>query len=231
MRIRIVESLLNLLESVFQIRVSRYLSRNINQSSRIEYIFDVGANRGTISKAYLRLFPGARIIAIEPLPIFKIESEQIEWMQVALSEKEGKGEFFICRHMPSSSLILPNSKSNWNQLKAKILGLKTDELYQEIQIEISTIDKINRERNIESVLLLKIDTEGSEFYILKGALKSLRSGVIKNVQIESQSNDFRESHRGQILNIMESCSFVHKKSMRHLFGNFKEEFFTLTKDA
>jgi FkbM family methyltransferase len=229
MRAQIVEKIINLLEFFFQLQVSRYLSRSINPSTSGDYIFDVGANRGSISKIYLRLFPGTRIIAIEPLPIFSLESELIELIEVALSDKEGIGEFFICGHTPSSSLILPNPKSNWYQFKSKILGLRSEELYRKIQIEITTLDKVISARSIKSVLLLKIDTEGSEFNILRGGSESLRSGVIRNIQLESQSNAFRENHQKEIFEFLEECGFVHKKSMKHFFGNFKEEFFSLAR--
>jgi len=228
MRIKLIASIVNILEYLFNLRVSLYLSSNPDRPLDGDVILDVGANRGSISKIYSRLFPKTRIIAVEPLQVFKAKSMQIELMNIALSEKSGYEDFFLCKHIPSSSLKLLNSESRWYQLKLRILGVSKENIYEKIRIEVSTLDKIIAQKGIERVFLLKIDTEGSEFDILKGGLKSLNNRIIQNIQLESQSNDFRQNNSNEIFEILESYNFVHVKSMKHYFGSITEEFFTLS---
>ena len=54
-------------------------------------------------------------------------------------------------------------------------------------ISSRTIDKLLEERKVESVALLKTDTQGHEFFVLKGAKDSLRSRLIKAVYAENDA--------------------------------------------
>jgi FkbM family methyltransferase len=228
-RIRIVEKLVDFLEYIFHVRLAVYLLWNLKKPQKDDFIFDIGANKGTISKLYSKIYQGPKIIAIEPLPIFELKSDQIEWMQVAVAEREGSGDFYVSRHTPSSSLILPNPDSKWLKSKAKILGVNSSNLYEKIQVEVTTLDRVIKDRAISRVFLLKIDTEGAELIVLKGALESLRMGKIQNIQLESQSDEFRKSNRDEIFALLSSFNYVHVKSLRHLFGSFREEFFVYEK--
>jgi len=192
-----------------------------------DYIFDVGANKGSMTKLFLKLYKNFTIIAFEPLPIFKVKSSQVKSIKAAVGAKVGFANFYVCEHNPSSSLILPNSSSKWLAIKAKILGFEPKNLYVEIQVALTTVDQVVKENSIKSIFLLKIDTEGAELDVIKGCLKSLRLGIIKNIQLESHSNDLRQDDTVEILSLL--SKYTHQKSIKHYFGSFTEEFFSLTK--
>ena len=135
-------------------------------------------------------------------------------------------QFYVCKHNATSSIILPNITSKWASKKAQILGLSPQKLYEETYVPTTTIDKVLNENSIKSIFLLKIDTEGSELGVIKGALESLRMGIIQNIQFESHDNDLRESHKLEIFNIFQSYNYAHKKSIKHFFGDCTEEIFT-----
>ena len=90
---------------------------------------------------------------------------------------------------------------------------------------VSTIDQAVAENNVQSIFLLKIDTEGSELDVIKGAAKSLSLGIIKNIQIELHGNDLRKNNKVEILDLIPN--YIHQKTIKHYFGSFTEEFFTL----
>ncbi len=221
-----IEIILEAIEFIFHLKLVIYFKRNLGQSIRGDYIFDVGANKGSMSNLFARFYPNTSIYAFEPLPIFKVKSNRVKLKQIAIGAHIGFTKFYVCKHNASSSLILPNLDSKWLRQKAKILGFVPSSLYEEIQVQLTTIDKVVSDNSVKSIFLLKIDTEGSELVVIEGALQSLRTGIIKNIQLESHSNDLRESNKIKITNFLASYNYVHKKSIKHFFGSFTEEIFT-----
>ena len=50
--------------------------------------------------------------------------------------------------------------------------------------------------------MLKIDTEGGELNVIKGAVQALRMGIIKNIQLESHNNDLRTNNKIEIFQLL-----------------------------
>jgi FkbM family methyltransferase len=209
------------------LKIALYLRRNIGKPNLGDYIFDVGANKGMTSRLFLKLYKEINIIAFEPLSIFKFKSDQVELMKIAIGAEIGSAKFFICKHNASSSLILPDYSSKWLGVKAKVLGFEAKDLYNDIDVLVSTVDKVVSENKIANIFLLKIDTEGSELNVLKGAVEALRRGIIKNIQLESHNNDLRTNNKIEIFQLL--SNYTHQKTIKHYFGSFTEEFFSLTK--
>src|SRR5882757_8812746 len=69
---------------------------------RAKVIFDVGANRGTVTRHYRHLFPEATIHAFEPFEAFQDafhkenpDNREIHLNVLALAEREGEADFFL----------------------------------------------------------------------------------------------------------------------------------------
>jgi FkbM family methyltransferase len=210
------------------LKIALYLRRNIGKPNLGDYIFDVGANKGSMTKLYLRLYREINIIAFEPLSIFKFKSDQVKLLKIAIGAEIGSAKFYVCQHNASSSLIPPDYSSNWLGVKAKVLGFEAKDLYNEIDVLVSTVDKVVAENKITNIFLLKIDTEGGELNVIKGAVEALRMGIIKNIQLESHNNDLRTNNKIEIFQLL--SNYTHQKTIKHYFGSFTEEFFSLTKD-
>jgi FkbM family methyltransferase len=210
------------------LKIALYLRRNIGKPNLGDYIFDVGANKGMMSRLFLKLYREINIIAFEPLSIFKFKSDQVELMKIAIGAEIGSAKFYVCKHNASSSLNLPDYSSNWLGIKAKVLGFKPKDLYNEIEVLVSTVDEVVAENKITNIFLLKIDTEGGELNVIKGAVEALCMGIIKNIQLESHNNDLRTNNKIEIFQLL--SNYTHQKTIKHYFGSFTEEFFSLTKD-
>jgi FkbM family methyltransferase len=150
------------------------LKKLIKQNSEIT-IIDVGANIGEFSKLCRGEYKNARIFAIEPQILcheeIRINSGQDTLIiGKALSSKVGFTSFQIESGMDRKAHI-----TNF-QFGSECI---TNEKY-----ETTTVDAILSEYKIETVDLLKIDTEGHDFEVLKGSQDSLVSGKIKVILFE-----------------------------------------------
>ena len=122
---------------------------------------DVGANVGSVTATMLRVAPGVRHILVEPLPDLAerlaAQYPACEVHAVALSDHEGTANFVRVPDRPTRSGLDPG------QLKP---GLRTET----IEVTISTLDTVLAGRVPRFV---KIDVEGAEFDVLRGAPKML----------------------------------------------------------
>ena len=97
-------------------------------------------------------------------------------------------------------------------------------MYVESQVVVTTVDQVLKENSIESIYLLKIDTEGAELDVIKGAFKSLHLVIIQNIKLEHHGNDLRHDDMKEIISLIPG--YKHQKSIKHLFGSMTEEFYS-----
>ncbi len=155
-------------------------------------IFDVGANRGDVTRQYRALFPSAAIHAFEPFPDFHNgfreefgKDPSIRLNPFALSDKRGRVDFYVNQSADTNSLLKP----------AKI-GASSDNMVATrniTQIDTLTLDEYCSENHIEQIDILKMDTQGSELSILKGAASLLRDKKIGLIYTEAYfKNQYKE---------------------------------------
>jgi FkbM family methyltransferase len=144
--------------------------------------FDVGANQGQTIQLFQELFDDCRIYAFEPSSesFQKLQASQfgpeVSLYKSALGQRNGREQFFNYEDSCLSSCLTLDA----NQGKRfKDTSLRSSEV-----VEIQTIDWFVREHNIRKIDLLKIDTQGYDLEVLKGAAESFERGVIENVLVE-----------------------------------------------
>lgn len=157
-------------------------------------IFDVGANKGLVTQKYLTLFPLATIHAFEPFGEFhdtfllNSAGKNVRLNKIALSDTRGKTDFFVNESPDTNSLLKPSS-----------IGASSDKLCANksvIQVETSTVDFYCQNSGISRIDILKLDVQGSELAVLRGAKELLEKKSIKLIFTECY---FKEQYEQQPL--------------------------------
>jgi FkbM family methyltransferase len=140
--------------------------------------FDVGAHRGQTVRKLMQIFPEASIHAFEPSPsvfselsrVLSIYSN-ITLNNCGVGSQKSEMNFIENIYTDMSSFLEPGPQS-WGESK------------QRIKVPITTVDDYSAEKHIERIHLLKIDTQGFDFEVLKGAERMLADGRIDLVMTE-----------------------------------------------
>lgn len=151
--------------------------------NKIDLIFDIGANTGQYARELFSLGYKGKIVSIEPLSeaynqLLKHSENNPNWIiaeRCALGDKNEDSEINITENSVSSSLmeILPGHTDS--EPASKIIGKEN--------IKVYTLDSIaDKYFNSNNIVFLKIDTQGFEEKVLKGAETTLKR--VKGVQLE-----------------------------------------------
>ncbi|NRP21074.1 hypothetical protein LPJGGPFB_04333 [Ensifer adhaerens] len=145
---------------------------------KFEMVFDVGANVGSLTKQFYEDLPLAKIFAFEPvLSTFDaacaqtVDCDRVTVLNLALGSSEGTA------HMR----IGDNSEMN-----------RVDRRGGDQIVRMSTIDHICSGYEITHISYLKIDTEGHDLEVLKGASHMLRNTDF--VECEVSLNNYNKYH-------------------------------------
>jgi len=100
---------------------------------------------------------------------------------------------------------------------------------REIDIQLTTVDEFVAQNNIDEIALLKIDTEGNELNVLKGASQSIEKGLINIIQIEfNEMNVVSRSFMKDIVDMLPSYNFYRLLPGGMLpLGNYQALYFEI----
>jgi len=150
-------------------------------------IFDVGSNVGQTIEVYESLFSNTLIHAFEPSPrvfeMLKTKTSRYKNLimnNVGVGSVEGSIQFFENINSDMSS-FLQQSSGSWGEVN-------------NIQnVNVITLDDYAERNKIERIDLLKIDTQGYDFEVLKGAKRLLSEKRIGLIQLEIILDDIYKS--------------------------------------
>ena len=138
----------------------------------VRTVIDVGANTGQFSSAISCVFPGAHIYAFEPLEhcyhtLVKRMSgkKNVEARCLALGDRTGRVSFY-CNEFTKSSSLLEMKQAH---KEAFPWAVQADKL----TVDIDNLDNARSRMKIERPVLLKLDVQGSELFVLRGATEIL----------------------------------------------------------
>jgi len=152
------------------------LLQRIAASAKV--IVDIGANLGSFTLTLARLAPQARIFSFEPAPTtYRILDENIRLNALgnislqmqAVCEKVGTVQFTDAALSPGNNSIFRAAEHS---------NCPT------VDVPATTLDQFCRGQSIEAIDFLKIDAEGAEPLVVRGAADLFRRRAIKAGIIE-----------------------------------------------
>jgi FkbM family methyltransferase len=160
-----------------------------------DIVFDVGANIGMFSiKAANSVGLNGKVIAIEPEPQnIRVLMENvkpfknIEIIPKAAGSSIGEIDLSIGIHSGSHTVNNNNFSTSASN---------------KISVPLETLDKIAKDQNIDEINFIKIDVEGYELEVLKGAVN-----ILKNIKFFSIAAYHREEDNIRIAEFLTKHNF------------------------
>lgn len=175
----------DLIETGEDFLYGKILKNNIISKNPI--VFDVGANPGsklqyknlkqyihkqTITYAFEpNKTAYKKLISLSPNNKFQINEN------IALGDKCGNIKHYSYEKYKNTELATDNKKVLVERIKIKSKII-------EYEVKVDTIDNYCKKKRIKKIDFLKIDVEGAEYDVIKGASKMLKENKIEFIQFE-----------------------------------------------
>lgn len=155
-------------------------------------VIDVGANVGQFAVSAARLFGSAKIISIEPdertaekLRKNLAAEKNAEILVTAVGDFDGEASFHVNMDSQVSSILELG--------KDRIAAFPQSTVVEEIRVPVATLDTLFMQRELNKPILLKIDVQGLEDKVIRGAAK-----FIKEVQWVLMEVSFADLYKGEM---------------------------------
>ncbi|TNE78345.1 MAG: FkbM family methyltransferase [Bacteroidetes bacterium] len=158
------------------------------KSEKNPIVFDIGGGQGTTLKLFREELPHAQVELFEPISSnFKIIKDQfggnkgIKLNQLALGHEEGETTIHIADRVTSSSLLELNPEAHE---KGSYLADALKPVREE-SIQVKRVESFIKQ--YEKIHLMKLDVQGFELNVLKGAGEELKK--VKYIIMEVSNHD------------------------------------------
>jgi len=140
-------------------RVEQVLKRLVGRTSNC---IDIGCHLGSMLSFLIKLAPEGRHLAFEPIARkaewLRRKFPEVEVIQAALGETTGKVSFFESLTRSGFSGLMPTGAQ--------------EDVVNEIVVDCERLDHYRREG--QPISFIKLDVEGAEFLVLRGAVELIR---------------------------------------------------------
>lgn len=196
---------------------------------------DIGCHKGEMLQKILQLAPKGNHFAFEPIPMMyhRLKHQfqhHVEIFPYALSDESGFSTFQFVKNAPA-----------YSGLKIRKYAIESPEI-EEIQVEMKQLDDVIPEST--TIHFIKIDVEGGEFGVLKGAKKLIkRDAPIIVFECGLGASDYYNTDPNELFNFIESVDlkiftlkqFVKKQApltneqFNKMYATNSEYYFILSK--
>ncbi len=169
---------------------------------------DVGAFQGSFFTRFLRAFPGGRVIAFEPAFEEGLElkrafghDSRVTVETLALGNVPGSMALIRFAH-PNLNSLLPMANTPSNPFRGeKVEGTEL--------VQVTTLDAYCHDRAIDWIDLLKVDTQGFDLQVLRGATSLLEGGQVGLLLVELNFATLYagQARAGRVLDFLCACGY------------------------
>ena len=193
-RIYIVKLIINFFDHFQQKKIFKFLKNKIQKNATL---FDVGAHHGETINNFIKYFSFSNIHSFEAsnknYKVLKIKFKKKNESKIflnnfGLSDLNKSLKIKEFEETSSTTLSDINNDSKYYKRKMEVLGLKDKEkIYRNSDVKLIRLDNYCEEKKINKIDLLKIDTEGHEYFVIKGSTNALTK--IKYIYFEHHYDD------------------------------------------
>ncbi|HEY9114679.1 MAG TPA: FkbM family methyltransferase [Bacteroidales bacterium] len=158
---------------------------------------DIGCHKGEMLDLMLKYAPAGKHFAFEPIPEMYEQLKlryngNCEVFQMALSDKKGETTFNYVKNAPAYSGI-----------KKRKYAVKVPQI-EELKVNVDLLDNVlPKDLKID---FIKIDVEGGEFGVLKGAVEILKkSKPVVVFEFGLGASEFYGTKPGELFDLLETC--------------------------
>ncbi len=217
---RIAKFFLAFFDNFYKKKIFKFLKRLFGEE--FSFLIDVGAHHGESVKIFSNYFKVKKIIAFEPskenFGILEKKTKNyknLKLYNIALGEHSGFANF--TEHFDSESSTLTKIDKNSNYYKKKnyllnFFGTNKKNL-KLVKVKIDRLDQILINEKFENIDMLKIDTEGYDFFVLKGL-----GNIIQKVKVLYFEHHFHNMLKKNYT-LSDVHSFLIKNNFKKVYKN------------
>ena len=220
-------------EFYHQKRIEKFIKKN---KIKIKTFIDVGAFEGKYTDLILKIQEKCKVIMIEPQSKYYLllkekykNNHLIKIMKIGISDKETLLKLKINKHEITSTFSQFNDTNKYLNYKAILFNSNLKNMTTNSEnIEVFPLSLILQKNNLDSIDLIKIDTEGHEYEVLYGMGDYIKK--INYILVEFHIDKIYENYSpDKIHNFLLKNGFTLQKKFSFPFTTWEDRFYKNSK--